>query len=127
MARSVQAAYRNSRDREVFRETLECDHLGVPLAVRHQDGIVYVLSVEQEGNALYREDLDQHRWNGARADHTGSAPQALGVADSTTRISLVSHSAIVRVPSTKHPKLKLLRSDAASRQRRNRSSPTKPE
>ncbi len=125
MASSVQAAFRNSRDREVFRETLACDHLGVPMAVRHQDGIVYVLIEEQEGKVLYREDLDQHRWNGGRADHSGNAPRALGIAASTPRILPVSPSAIVRMLPTKHPTLKLARSDGASRRRGNRSSPTR--
>lgn len=119
MANSVQAAYRNSRDQEVFREVLTCDHLGVPMAVRHRDGIVYVLTIEHDGTAVFREDLDQARWNGARSNGRGDAAPGLGSASTAPGILPISPAAVVRAPSPKAPQPKPVRSQSVARRRRN--------
>ncbi len=119
MANSVQAAYRNSRDQEVFHETLACDHLGVPMAVRHRDGIVYVLVVEHDGTAVFREDMDQGRWNGARSNGRGGAAPGLDRVSTAPGILPISPTAVVRAPSSKAPQPKSVRSQAVPRRRRN--------
>src|SRR5512139_2441161 len=101
MANSVEAAYRNRRDQEMFRETMPCDHLGVPTAVRHRDGLVYVLVLEADGTALYREDLDQRRWNGGRDKGPGDGAPGLEIAASSPGVLAPSRTAVVRTPPVK--------------------------
>ena len=66
MARAVETVYRDRRDREVFRETMMEEGVGLPIAIRHRDGIVYLLVSANGNGALYREDRDQRKWNRAR-------------------------------------------------------------
>lgn len=60
MARCVEAIYTDLVGREIFRELLHEPGCGWPTAVRHLDGILYLLITEAVHRLVYRKAPNQH-------------------------------------------------------------------
>ena len=60
MARYVEAIYTDLVGREIFRELLHDPGCGWPTAVRHLDGILYLLITEAGHRLVYRKAPNQH-------------------------------------------------------------------